>query len=60
MREESLLTGIIGNKKLNKIMIEEFAPKEEDLKNLQSQKSKRGKKTKKKSQTGDLPEERTQ
>lgn len=45
VKDECLLNGIVGNKNLNKIAIEEFAPKEIDYSNL-SQKNKRSKKSK--------------
>ena len=41
MRREFLLAGVIGDKNLNKIAVQDWAPKEEDLKTIMSSKSKR-------------------
>ena len=59
-RRDCLITGQIGNKQLNKIAIEEFAPKEDELKSnmgKQKGKGKRGEKSKQGSNAGDLLEE---
>jgi hypothetical protein len=59
-RRECLITGQIGNKLLNKISIEEFAPKEDELKSNLGKlkgKGKRGEKSKQESNAGDLFEE---
>lgn len=54
------MTGLAGNKILNKITIEEFAPKEEELRAMLGMKSKRSKKTKsmKSSHTGEQADDR--
>lgn len=62
MRTEALQNGLAGNKTLNKIAIEEFAPKEDELNKYSGKNSgnKKNKKTKsmKSSHTGDLLDER--
>jgi hypothetical protein len=60
LREDAYQSGAVGNKALNKIAIEEFAPKEEDLRANKGLQSKKTKKTKslKSSHTGDQPDDR--
>jgi hypothetical protein len=58
-RKEWIFLGTIGNKTLNKISIEEFAPREEDIKANQNLKKVKGRRDKGKpgSQNGDQPED---
>jgi hypothetical protein len=62
MRSEALQVGLAGNKALNKIAIDDFAPREDEMNksNKANQGNKKNKKTKsmKSSHTGDLLDER--
>lgn len=62
MRGEALQNGLAGDKTLNKITIDDYAPKEEDLikNNAKNQGNKKNKKTKsmKSSHTGDAMDDR--